>query len=163
MRYDAQHAALLLMPPKQLAHAVVGLRNVVLDIVVPIYLLALGLGAAHADDIAEKRDNAGVKVVFYILLKCVMHLGMIDTCVLDKAGVVDRGGAVDNGVVMIDHQTGISHVFLRNLIIAYIIPCFFHSRNTPLRRCDAGAIFCFELISLPSARSLRGIFQTDNR
>ena len=115
------------MPPKQLAHAVVGLRNVVLDIVVPIYLLALGLGAAHADDIAEKRDNAGVKVVFYILLERVMHLGMINARVLDKAGVVDRGGAVDNGVVMIDHQTGISHVFLRDLIITYIYYTLFFS------------------------------------
>lgn len=99
------------MPPQQLAHAVVGARNVALDVVVPVALLALHFIFAHADDVAKQGDDAGVEVILYVLVESIVHLRVVYAGVFDKAGVVDRGGAVNDRVVVVDHQAGVSHSF----------------------------------------------------
>ena len=124
VRDDAQRAAGALVPPEQLAHAVVGTRNVALDVVVPVALLSLHLLLAHADDVTKQRDDAGVEVILYVLVKRIVHLRVVYAGVLDEAGVVNCGGAVNDRVVVIDHQAGVSHGVppWANLIL--IIPSF---------------------------------------
>lgn len=62
--------------PQNIAHPVVNLRHVVLDILVPVRLLVLHILLGHADLAVEKVIDAGVKVFEDVFLQRVaLRLG----------------------------------------------------------------------------------------
>ena len=110
MRHDADRAARVHVVPQNIAHPVVNLRHVVLDIFVPVRLLVLHILLGHADLAVEKVIDAGVKVFEDVFLQRVaLRLGEKLRRVLGKAGIVHRRGGVDHGVVVIEHKAGVGH------------------------------------------------------
>ena len=112
MRYDAEPAACPPVVPEDLAHPVEHLRHMALHIVEPIALLPLHILIRHADDIVEKRIDAGVKIFDEVFLQRVADLREILPHILHKAGIMNGRGAVDHGIVMVEHQAGIFHAWL---------------------------------------------------
>ena len=140
MGHHAQFSAAFGLLPKQLAHTLIGFRHMVLNICVPISLLMLYLLVAHADDIAEQRHDAGVKVIGKVLCESAVYMRMVFGHVFNKAGEMNRRGAVDHRVIVVDHQTGKSHIRLQRILysVDYTVICFFsqsekNAEEIPLR------------------------------